>query len=126
MRALVLILVAGCSSDSSVPSQEQPTNDVACAMTVDDYCASHDCVRALDDAVNDSSLCPASRLICNGYDVIHLLPIDGQSNYYYMDGNLVAFHQDTIAGGSCPAGPATFAEPECNFTDAQPLAVCNQ
>ena len=122
MRALVLILVVGCSS---IPEQQVPTFDIACTMTVDDYCASNDCDRAFDTALHDSNLCPSVRLTCNGYDVIHLTPIDGDSTYYYLDGSLVAFHLETFVGGGCVAGPPTFSEPECDFNDAQTLCDLN-
>jgi hypothetical protein len=94
-------------------------------MTVDEYCASNDCDRALDTALDDSNLCPSVRLVCDGYDVIHLTPIDGDSTYYYLGGALVAFHQETFAGGGCVAGPPTFSEPQCDFTDSQPLCDSN-
>jgi hypothetical protein len=122
---VVVVALAACTS-TPLPSQtDVVTEPISCDASIGDYCSTHACAMTLDAARAEASLCPRVEMSCNGYVALHATLVDGESDWWYADGALVAFEPTTIAGQTCAAGPATFERPLCDFSIAIPLENCN-
>jgi hypothetical protein len=123
----LILALAACSSGSSSPSVDSSTGEtirLTCSSSIAEYCATAHCDLELAVAKQDRSLCPASLIRCNDYDVILRSSVDTSTNYYYQGGQLVAIEFIRYPGQySCTAGPAMFDAQHCATTD-QPLPAC--
>jgi hypothetical protein len=124
MRIIVpgLFLVA-CSCGSSSDTTMFSDAAVACAQTIDEYCAARGCDATLDAAKQDKLLCPSYLATCGSYALVTQRGVDTGRLMYYRNNQLVAsFVTGMLPGHGCVAGPAMFDPPVCPAGD--PLPVC--
>jgi hypothetical protein len=127
MRTLSLIvLLAACSSSSDPPTSDATIETIAmtCNTDVTAYCNANPCIKSLDAAEKDATLCPASQISCGGFQVILKADSTKITTFYYQGGNLVAIANPSLASGAaCVAGPASFSAPKC-ATGGRALPAC--
>jgi hypothetical protein len=98
----------------------------ACGQSLDDYCASHDCVRDYADAEKPQTWCKSARQMasisdapCGGLAVITYSPSADVALAFYYDvasGRLVGVAQADGIDDACVASAPDFArDPSCSF-----------
>jgi hypothetical protein len=114
----------GSRTDSSVMTMDSGQGDggqLACAMTLDAYCAGASCIRTWS-ALTSMCMPPGffrflrSTAPCDGYDIAVSGGVDTSTTYYYdhATGQLVAILDFGIGRDRCAAGPPSgFAAPSC-------------
>ena len=100
--------------DGATTGPDGGSASLACAATLDAFCASSSCIRHFAD-LPTCGVHLAATSHCGGYSVFSKLGVDTGEHSYYdgASGELVAIVSTGLILTRCLAGPGTFVVPAC-------------